>query len=100
MCDTILNYFTYLLTLITQTFCPLHTFIIVLKKKIPTIALKVVDVSSRQFENQPIVTFSNFAFRCHEDIDHLEFYHLKDVCHMCRRSLNHFPQNVLFVILL
>ena len=52
---------------------------------------KIADEFSRQFENQPIMTSSNVALRCHEDIDHWVFYHLKDVCHMCRRSLNHLP---------
>lgn len=37
------------------------------------------------------MTFSNCAIMCHEDIDHRVLYHHKVVCHMCRRSLNHFP---------
>ena len=36
------------------------------------------------------VFFFNFALRYHKDIDHWVIYHLKDVCEMCRRSLNHF----------
>ena len=36
------------------------------------------------------MTFLNFALRYHKDIDHWVIYHLKDVCEMCRRSLNHF----------
>ena len=47
-------------------------------------------MSSRPFENKPIMTFLNFALRYHKDIDHWVIYHLKDVCEMCRRSLNHF----------
>ena len=39
---------------------------------------------------KPIMAFSNFALRYHKDIDHWVIYHLKDVCEMCRRSLNHF----------
>ena len=31
-----------------------------------------------------------FALRYDTDIEHLVIYHLKDVCKMCRRSLNHF----------
>ena len=69
------------------------TFISHDNEKHHTIALNVEDVSPRPFENQPIMTLSNFALRCHEDIDYWVFYmyHLKDVCHMCRRRLNHFP---------
>ena len=36
------------------------------------------------------MTFLNFALRYHKDIDHWVIHHLKDVCEMCRRSLNHF----------
>ena len=36
------------------------------------------------------MTFLNFALRYRKDIDHWVIYHLKDVCEMCRRSLNHF----------
>ena len=36
------------------------------------------------------MTFSNFALRYHKDIDHRVIYILKDICEMCRRSLNHF----------
>ena len=36
------------------------------------------------------MTFSSFALRYHKDIDHRLINHLKDVCEMCRRSLNHF----------
>ena len=28
----------------------------------------------------------------HKDIEHWVIYHLKDVCEMCRRSLNHFSR--------
>ena len=34
--------------------------------------------------------FSNFALRYNKNIDHLAIYHLKDVCEMCRKSLNPF----------
>ena len=63
---------------------------VIIKKNTKTIALNFANVSSQQFENKPIMTFSNFAFRYHKDIDHWVIYHLKDVCEMCRRSLNHF----------
>ena len=36
------------------------------------------------------MTFLNVALRYHKDIDHWVIYHLKDVCEICRRSLNHF----------
>ena len=36
------------------------------------------------------MTFSNFALWWHKNIDHLVIYHLKDVCELCRRSLDHF----------
>ena len=36
------------------------------------------------------MTFSNFALWYHKDIDQWVIYHLKDVCEVCRRSLNHF----------
>ena len=36
------------------------------------------------------MTFSNFALRNHKDIGHSVIYHPKDVCEMCRKSLNHF----------
>ena len=36
------------------------------------------------------MTFSNFALMYHKDIDHWVIYHLKYVCEMCRRRLNHF----------
>ena len=36
------------------------------------------------------MTFSNFALRYHKDLDHRVIYHLKDVCEIWRRSLNHF----------
>ena len=36
------------------------------------------------------MTFANFAVSYHKDIDHWVIYHLKYVCAMCRRSLNHF----------
>ena len=36
------------------------------------------------------MTFLNFALVYHKDIDHWVIYHLKDVCEMCRISLNHF----------
>ena len=38
------------------------------------------------------MTFSNFAIRYHKDNDHWVIYHIKDVCEMCRSSLNHFSQ--------
>ena len=60
------------------------------KEKHSTIALNFANVSLRQFENKPIMTFSNFALRYHKDIDHWVIYHLKYVCEVCRRSLNHF----------
>ena len=34
--------------------------------------------------------FANFAVGYHKDINHWVIYHLKYVCEMCRRSLNHF----------
>ena len=36
------------------------------------------------------MTFLNFALWYHKDIDRWMIYHLKYVCEMCRRSLNHF----------
>ena len=36
------------------------------------------------------MTFLNVALWYHKDIDHWVIYHLKDVCEMCRRSLNQF----------
>ena len=39
------------------------------------------------------MTFLNLALRYHKDIDHWVIYHLKDVCEMCRRSLNHCALN-------
>ena len=47
-------------------------------------------MSLRQFENKPIMTFSNFALTYHKDIHHWVIYHLKYVCEMCIRSLNNF----------
>ena len=38
--------------------------------------------------------FSNFALRYHKDIGHWVIYDLKDVCEMCRRSLNHFSWTI------
>ena len=54
------------------------------------IALNFANVSSRQFDNKPVMTFLKFAPTYRKDIDHLVIYHLKDVCDKCRRSLNHF----------
>ena len=67
----------------------LHSFMSHDKEKHKTIALNFANVSSRQFENKPIMTFSNFALSYHKDIDHWVIYHLKDVCEMCRRSLKY-----------
>ena len=70
--------------------CFMHSFLSHDKEKHLTIALNFANVSLRQFENKPIMTFSNFALKYHKDIDHWMIYHLKYVCEMCRRSLDHF----------
>ena len=62
------------------------------KEKHKTTALDFANVFSRQFENKPIMTFSNVALRYHRDIDHWVINHLKYVCEMYRRSLNHFSR--------
>ena len=70
----------------------MHSFMSHDKEKHGIIALNFANVSSRQFENEPIMTFLNFALRYRKDIDHWMIYHLKHVCELCRRSLNHFSR--------
>ena len=68
----------------------MHSFMRHHKDKTLIHCTEVSNVSSRQFENLPIMTISNFALGYHIDIDHWVIYHLKYVCEMCRRRLNHF----------